>query len=110
MIPMETLVIGPGASEQRLALAADLLDRCEGIVVLEGVATLMPGPEAVECAVNEPVPGASRCAEEYKVLVENAARALHSSKLGPRLPDRPLRWSVVDDDGTGIVELWREGN
>lgn len=108
MNPLEVLVIGAGASEQRLALAADLLDRCEGIVVLEGVGTLTPGPDAIECAVNEPVPGSSRCAEEYKVLVENASRALRSSKLGSHLPDRPLRWSVVDDDGTGIVELWRD--
>lgn len=108
MTAMETLVIGAGASEQRLALAADLLERCEGIVVLEGVATLTPGPESIECVIVEPVPGASRCAEEYKVLVENAARALRSSKLGTHLPDRPLLWSVVDDDGTGVVELWRE--
>lgn len=105
---METLVVGPGASEQRLALAADLLERCEGQVVVEGIVTLTPGPEWIECAVPEPLPGASRCAEEYKVLVENAARALRSSKLGAKLPDRPLRWVVVDDDGTGIVELWCE--
>ena len=108
MTAMETLVISAGASEQRLALAADLLDRCEGIVVLEGVATLTPAPDSIECAIVEPVPGTSRCAEEYKALVENAARALRSSKLGHHLPDRPLLWTVVDDDGTGIVELWRE--
>ena len=108
MKPMETLVIGPGASEQRLALAADLLDRCEGIVVVEGVGTLTPGPDAIECAIAEPMPGASRCEEEYKVLVENAARALRASKLGHHLPDRPLRWIVVDDDVTGVIELWRE--
>lgn len=105
---METLVITPGASEQRLALAGDLLERCEGIVVLEGVATLTPQPDAIECAIVEPAPGASRCEEEYRVLVENAARALRSSRLGTHLPDRPLRWSIVDDDGTGIIELWRE--
>jgi len=105
---METLVIGPGASEQRLALAGDLLERCDGIVILEGVVTLMPRPDAIECAIGEPAPGASRCEEEYRVLVENAARALGSSRLGHHLPDRPLRWSVVDDDGTGIIELWRE--
>ena len=108
MTPIETLMVGPGASEQRLALAADLLDRCEGIVVLEGIVTLTPGRDSIECAIVEPVPGTSRCAEEYKVLVENAARALRSSKLGSHLPDRPLHWTVVDDDGTGIVELWRE--
>lgn len=105
---METLVITPGASEQRLALAGDLLGRCEGIVILEGVATLTPQPDVIECAIVEPAPGASRCEEEYRVLVENAARALRSSRLGAHLPERPLRWSIVDDDGTGIIELWRE--
>jgi hypothetical protein len=105
---METLVIAPGASEQRLALAGDLLERCEGIVILEGVAKLTPHPDAIECAIVEPAPGASRCEEEYRVLVENAARALRSSRLGAHLPGRPLRWSIVDDDGTGIIELWRE--
>jgi len=108
MNPVETLVIGPGASEQRLALAADLLERCEGIVVVEGIGTLTPGPDAIECAITEPMPGASRCEEEYKVLVENASRALHANPLGAHLPDRPLRWSVVDDNGAGVIELWRE--
>lgn len=108
MNPMETLVIGPGASEQRLALAADFLERCEGVVVVEGIATLTPGPDVIECTIAEPIPGASRCEEEYRVLVENAARALRASKLGHHLPDRPLRWVIVDDDGTGIIELWRE--
>lgn len=108
MNPMETLVIGLGASEQRLALAADLLARCDGIVIVEGVGTLTPGPDAIECAIAEPMPGASRCEEEYRVIVENAARVLRASKLGHHLPDRPLRWVIVDDDGTGIIELWRE--
>ncbi len=104
----EPLVVGPDAPEQRLALASDRLDRSEGVVVLEGIATLTPGPGFIECAIPEPVHGASRCAEEYKVLVENAARALRASRLGARLPARPLRWSVVDEAGAGVIELWRE--
>lgn len=105
---MDTLRIGRDACDRRLALAADWLERCAGIVVAEGIATLTPGPDAIECAITEPLRGASRCEEEYRVLVENAARALRASPLGARLPDRPLRWAVVDDDGTGPIELWRE--
>lgn len=108
MTELEVLVISAGASEQRLALATDLLERCEGIVILEGVGTLTPKSDCIECAVADPAPGAARCEEEYKALVENAARALSATKLGAHLPDRPLRWVVVDDDGMGVIELWQE--
>ena len=104
---METLLIDDSSSEQRLTLAAELLDRCAGVVILDGVATLRPSPGEIECSVTEPTGTMARCEEEYKVLVENAARALRASRLGRRLPDRPLRWIVVDDYGTGTAELWR---
>ena len=104
---METLLIDDSSSEQRLTLATDLLDRCAGVVILEGVATLWPRPDEIECSVTEPSGTVARCEEEYKVMVENAARALQASRLGRRLPDRPLRWVVVDDYGTGTAELWR---
>ncbi len=104
---MEKLLVNDSSSEQRLTLAAELLDRCAGVVILEGVATLWPSPGEIECSVSEPPGTVARCEEEYKVLVENAARALQASRLGRRLPNRPLRWVVVDDDGKGTAELWR---
>ena len=105
---MSALTIGPDAPDERVALAAGRLARCEGSVVLEGIATLSPSRNAIECAITEPIPGASRCEEEYRVLVENAARALRASRLGPRLPDRPLRWVVVDGAAADPAVLWRE--
>ena len=66
---MQAWVVDDASSEQRLDLAAAALADCSG----------------------------TRCEEEYKVLLENAARALASSRLGRRLPDRPLRWVVVED-------------
>ena len=104
---MEQLVVDDSSSEQRLALAADLLERCDGAVVLEGIATLWPSPHGIECSVTESSQAIARCEEEYKVLVENAARALEASRLGGRLPNRPLHWVVVEGYGTGTVELWR---
>jgi hypothetical protein len=103
---MDTLVVDDSSSEQMLALARTRLEHCTGLVVLNGVVTLRPWRHEIECAVT-PIAAAPRCEEEYKVLVENAARALGSSELGRRLPQRPLRWVVVDDDGSGAVELWR---
>ena len=104
---MNTVVIDEFATEQRLALAAELLERSSGIVVLDGVATLWPRPNEIECAVTLAMTAIARCEEEYKVLVENAAHALRASKLGARMPRRHLRWVVVDHYGKGSVELWR---
>jgi len=103
---MRRLVIHSASSEQRLALAAELLDRGDGVVVLEGVATLRPHPDGIECAVTESSQAIARCEEEYKVLVENAARALEASALWRRLPDCPLRWVVIDDRGGDGQRLW----
>ena len=100
------LVVDDTSTEQRLALAAEALDRCERVVMLEGVVALRPTPGVILCEVIDPMPTAHRCAEEFIVLVENAGRMLAGSKLANRLPDRPLQWLVVEDNGTGTVELW----
>jgi len=102
------LVVDDASSEQVLALAAELLDRCERVVMLDGVVALRPTPGAILCEIIDPNPAAHRCAEEFKVLVENASRGLAGSKLASRLPRRPLQWLVVEYYGTGTVELWRE--
>jgi hypothetical protein len=102
----DALVVDETSSEQRLALATGVLDRCEGVVMLDGVAALRPTLRAILCEVIDPMPTAHRCAEEFKVLIENAERGLARSKLANRLPARPLRWLVVEDHGTGTVVLW----
>ena len=100
------LVLDDTASEQSLLCAAQALDRCEQIVVLKGVVALRPTPIAIICEVADPLPNSHRCAEEFKVMVENAARGLAASKLGRLLPARPLQWRVVTDIGADTVELW----
>ena len=100
------LIIDDTSSEQRLALAAQVLDRCEGVVMLDGVVALRPTPGAIMCEVLDPMPAAHHCVEEFKVLVENAGRTLAGSKLAKCLPHRPLPWLVVEKCGTGMVELW----
>ena len=102
----EAFVIDDTATPERLAQAADLLDRCTGVVMLMPAIVLRPGVREIRCEVVDPTPAAHRCAEEYKVLVENAARALVRSKLGALLPDRPLRWAVVEKRVGVRVEAW----
>jgi hypothetical protein len=102
----QALVVGTASSEEQLALAAQTLDRCEGIVMLQDVARLRPQLEVIQCEVIDPAPGAHRCAEEFRVLIENAGRALAASRLASRLPRRPLRWLVVSDSAMGTEQLW----
>ena len=102
----DACVIDETATPERLAQAVEILDRCTGIVCFEPAIVLRPSVREIRCEVIDPAPAAHRCEEEYKVLVENAARALDRSKLGALLPDRPLRWVVVEDRGSGVIEAW----
>lgn len=102
----DALAIESGASEQRLALAAEILASGAGVVLLEDIVALRPSRYELLCEVIDTMPTAHRCANEYEVLVENARRALEASKLAALLPDLPRSWLVVEDYGTGTVELW----
>jgi hypothetical protein len=106
--PHDQVLIDDRVSDLQLARAAELLKGCHGSVTLDDVATLLPGRREIRCEISAPTPAVFRCEEEYKVLVENAARALRASRLGSVLPDRRLRWSVVDGTGIDKVELWSE--
>ena len=106
--PGDSIVLPEGASASEVGLAAKLLNGRAGVLILEGVAKLLPGEREIRCEVAVPTLAAARCEEEYKVLVENAARALRSSRLGPHLPEKRLMWVVVDGTGDDAVELWRE--
>ncbi len=103
----DALTIDESASDQRLAMAAEMLAGCDGVVLLNGIVALRPTGREIVCEVIEPMGTAHRCEEEYKVLVENASRMLSSSRLAPYLPQRRLRWRVVEDHGSGTSESWR---
>jgi len=103
---MSQLVIDEAAPPERLAQAAAILERCTGTVLLEPCLVLRPSTREIRCEVIDTTLAAHRCEEEYKVIVENAARALDRSKLGALLPRRPLRWVVVEDRDSGVVEAW----
>jgi hypothetical protein len=103
----DALTLDRDSCPSRVARAAELLERSAGVVLLEGVLALRPTAAAIRCEVIDPSPGAHRCEEEYRVLLENAARCLEKSELRKVLPNRRLLWVVVADGATGIVESWR---
>ena len=105
---MKSLLIDETSPDAQLEQAGVRLSNGGGDVVLSGVATLRPGRLEIRCEIAAPDSAAARCEEEYKVLVENAARALRSSRLGAHLPGWRLQWVVVDRAGDDAVELWRE--
>jgi hypothetical protein len=104
----DAFAIDGTATPERVAQAAAVLAQCTGVVLLEPCLYLRPGAREIRCEVLDITSAAHRCEEEYKVLVENAARALGRSKLGALLPDRPLRWAVVEEHGDGVVEAWSD--
>ena len=103
---LDALIIDDEASPERLGLAADLLTDGRSVVILAGLVALRGTSGEILCEVVDPSPAARRCNEEYRALVENAARGLEQSCLYQYLPRKPLRWLVVDDYGTGAVQLW----
>ncbi len=102
------VAVDAGASDQRLALAAEILSSQAGVVLFESILALRSTRTHLLCEVIDPTPSARRCATEYEVLVENARRAFEASKLRERLAHRPCRWVVVEDTGTDAVEVWHE--
>lgn len=100
------LAVSAAASDERLTLAAEMLASGRGVVMLEAVVAVRSAGSHIRCEVVDPMPAARRCENEFEVLVENAQRMLESSTLGKVLPDLPREWLVVEDNGTGTVELW----
>jgi hypothetical protein len=96
-----------GDSDALSALAADTLAGGKSVALFQGTLVLRPVRGALLCEVVDPAPSARRCANEYEVLVENAQRALESSKLGALLAHLRHTWLVIGDTGAGPTELWR---
>ena len=102
----DALVVTDESPDERLNLAVSLLKRGEGVVVLEGVVALRPERDHLLCEVVEPMPSHRRTPDGYASLAHNAAAGLAASRLGAKLADQSLKWLVVDDYGTGTLELW----
>ncbi len=104
----DAIAIDGAATPERVAQAVAALAQCTGTVLLEPGLHLRASDREIRCEVLDSTSAAHRCEEEYKVLVENAARALQRSQLAASLPDRPLRWAVVEERDGGVFEVWSD--
>lgn len=102
------LAIDDSSSEQSISLAVELLELGDEVVLYNDVLALRLEAGNILCEIIDPYPTSHRCAEEFKVLIENAQRTLADSKIGHRLQHKQFRWLVVEDNGTGTIELWPE--
>ena len=102
----DALPVDALSSSEQLRLAANVLAGERGVVLFERAVALRPARHTIRCEVIGEPSGAHRCAEEFKVLVENAGRRLSASNLAPLLPPKTLDWCVVADLGSGLVEVW----
>jgi hypothetical protein len=92
--------------DPELVSAAGVLDRAEGTVAFGQSLLLRAEEGGIVCEVIAPVPGAHRCEEEFKVMVENAQRELEASRFGRLVPRGPRRWQVVELRPDGALRLW----
>jgi len=102
------LKIDESSSQQDLESAIANLNLCETIIlILEGQRiALRPTTSKIYCEVVDTNPMSHRCAEEFKVMVENAKRSLTRSKLANHLPNKPRQWLVVEECNGHAEELW----
>lgn len=100
------LRIDSASSAQRIALAADLLNNCEAVVLLNDSVALRPSPSEIVCEVIDPGTWQQRSSDDYRAMVAEAASILRNSALFHLLAPKSLRWLVVDNYGMGIGVLW----
>jgi len=98
----DALHISDVETGQRLQLAIDLLLNGKGVVVIDDLLALRPFSGQILCEV------ISQGFATPQVQIENAKKLLHESSIGDSLQGQQLQWLVVEDYGTGTIEVWRE--
>jgi hypothetical protein len=96
----DALHITSNESGSRLTLAHELLAAGRGIVVLDGFLALRPTPEGLLAEIIS-----DRSSQDPAALVDAARELLAQATLV--LPHDPSAMVVVDDYGTGTLEIWR---
>jgi hypothetical protein len=85
-----------------LQFAAEVLAEGREVVVLDDALALRPASDRILCEV------ISSGSAAHQTQVESAKQLLHAFTLGSFVDSQRCRWFVVEDYGTGTMELWRE--
>lgn len=103
----DSLHIDRAASQERISLAASLIQSSEGSVVLENVLALWPSKESLRCEVID-TSMTEKSELEYMQMVSMAKDLLdqYSELIGAAIGNRPKTWSVVYDYGMGRATKW----
>lgn len=88
---------------QRIELAKELLSSGEGIVVLDNCVALSLIKGGLLCEVFT-----YRDENQYEKMIEQGKSILNSSNLAEFIQHKKTIWTVVEDYGMGVAELWRE--
>ena len=96
------LHISENESGQRLELAKDLLLNGKGVVVIDDLLALRPLSGQIMCEV------ISQSSAPPQAQILNAKKLLLESSIGDSLQGKKLQWLVVEDYGTGTIEVWCE--
>ena len=97
------LHIRANESGRRAQLAAELISTGRGVVVIEEMLALRPNDGELLCEViSRPFSDVA----SYEAVVEDAKALLASSSLVAATASKRLSWLVVEDYGTGTLELW----
>ena len=104
----DALQIDSTSSPKRVQLAVQLLQNGDGAVLLEGRLALRSMEDDVLCDVVAHKPRPAEGYRGYRAMVNEARAALMNSFLWPAVEGKKLRWSVVEDYGTGTIVLWEE--
>ena len=102
----DALHIEPEESGSRLQLALELLSSGEAVVLLGDRLALRPMASRILCEVITQLPAQSREPAAHLSEIESAKRMLNASTIASAVKTKKLEWLVVDDYGTGTVELW----
>jgi hypothetical protein len=102
----DALHIQPDESGSRLQLALEVLSSGKAVVLLGQRLALRPMPGRILCEVITQLPTHNRQPAAHRSEVESAKRMLSASTIARVVRSKKLEWLVVDDYGTGTVELW----
>ena len=90
---------------QRIELAKKLLSNGDGIVFVDNCFALRLIKEGLLCEV---LAHSLNNKSQYEEMIDQAKGILTSSTLANFIANKKLIWTIVEDYGMGVADLWCE--